>query len=661
MIGGGIGSMVVRHAVKKAATEAAETAAGNVARTTGRPNEFLFPVSPTHLREAPGPEMWRFAKGAMGPLAGTAFLPGQVNTLLSGGEVPTMDYTAALIDGGRLSAAGDYPEYAHVYGPDRTSVDWPYGLDPLTAAGERNYEDFTEAIYCSWEMFGQGPKSDVPDPAPVVQTSGEPTAGIAHYQTTAENLRTAYQDLEDADSELPGLAEEAAWLSDTGQQEIEALVEGLRDLTTINPSEQTQLANLVDPGLLGPTMRTMTEDEFVAKVIDSYLGKVTELMDVATQELQAIASQVDMLGDEEIPGENGEEEDAGGTTDDGFEDPYADPDGNPYTDDTAPGAQGDGTFQPIDLGVREGQDGTSPADITDPTGGAARDPGVPEQDPVAPDGPTGGNDTPVGQPTPTHPPGTAISPTTTAPSPTPSGMGDLAPLLPYLMNAQHNPDSEAELDPHDNRDDLRHAGGVPIAPAPAPASAATPQTTPTNQTGQPGQTGQPSQSTAPPRTPVSSSQPLRVPDTDGRVVYTFPDGRTQEVSPVVAAALDAALDNAAGTDATAAYARTTVSLNDRNLGDRVDPHQLVTGDVARWDQRTALLVAFDTESSGTLEAIVAGQLRPFTPEMRDGEGDFGPFAGFFHPRGIEHTGVAPTSDFGAPAVGAASDAVAVPA
>ncbi|PPJ19676.1 hypothetical protein C5E45_33040 [Nocardia nova] len=124
---------------------------------------------------------------------------------------------------------------------------------------------------------------------------------------------------------------------------------------------------------------------------------------------------------------------------------------------------------------------------------------------------------------------------------------------------------------------------------------------------------------------------------DGSTVFTFPDGRSQRVPIVVSNALTAAFGNAATTDGRGAYAATPAKIPDANsLGTPADPNQLTTGDLASWDtQRTALVVAFPEENGGTLEVIIEAQLRPFDPHMSDKSGDFGSFAGFFHPAGID--------------------------
>ncbi|MGW0179019.1 hypothetical protein [Nocardia sp. NPDC003345] len=200
------------------------------------------------------------------------------------------------------------------------------------------------------------------------------------------------------------------------------------------------------------------------------------------------------------------------------------------------------------------------------------------------------------------------------------------------------------------------------------------------------QTGAPNGATS---TQTGAGAPRRVPGEDGLVPYSFPDGRSQRVSPAVAQGLDKAFANKSGTDAQTAYDGTAAAWTDpKDIGLAVDPSQLMTGDVATWTiaaskegtkapaeaqavvsslggdpgsaegesgdskkperkseepkgdpgYRTAILVAFGEGESGTLEAVVSGELQQYAADMTDGTGPFGDFAGFKHPKGVEATG-----------------------
>ncbi|MGO4648945.1 hypothetical protein AB4305_28935 [Nocardia sp. 2YAB30] len=219
-------------------------------------------------------------------------------------------------------------------------------------------------------------------------------------------------------------------------------------------------------------------------------------------------------------------------------------------------------------------------------------------------------------------------------------------MIPAMLADSTQPGVRNEPDP-----DRLPRDDEAVVPAPIPAVTAAPGTTPWSQPPT-GAVPNQSQSVGPGAGPnVTSAQnglPTRPPGQDDSVEYTFPDGRTQRVSAVVAQALDAAFGNASGTDAKAAYAKTPAKWSDNKQIDPVGPYQLMTGDVATWDKdRTAIVVVFGSFEGGPPEVVVNGQLGLFAAEMSDSAGDFGAFAGFRHPRGIEIT--APASDSAAPA------------
>jgi len=233
-------------------------------------------------------------------------------------------------------------------------------------------------------------------------------------------------------------------------------------------------------------------------------------------------------------------------------------------------------------------------------------------------------------------------------------LGQMLPML--LMSGIMNPNKDLN-----NPNTSQNNQNPQTAPPPAAQNQAQPQPS----TAQPSTAPPGSSSTQPPLPPQG-----RTPGADGSVLYTFDDGRTQKVSAVVAQALDAARANKDGTDAQAAYAKTQSKWSDnKQIGDAVDPSQLMTGDVATWSNHTAIVVVFppgQNGGTGSLEAIAQGKLQPFAPQMSDKSGDFGDFAGFEHPHGIEMTdtsdpttgagGVVPTGD-----PSSAATASAVPA
>ncbi|WP_282779514.1 MULTISPECIES: hypothetical protein [unclassified Nocardia] len=293
-----------------------------------------------------------------------------------------------------------------------------------------------------------------------------------------------------------------------------------------------------------------------------------------------------------------------------------------------------------------------PSDPSDP-GRLPGTPGSPSapggRDPVSPNPGRPNDPTSPSVPTPVSPPtggmGSGLA-----------GMGSnlMSSLLPLLM-AQNGFGQRGLMG---NENDPRRLDRERLSPV-QPPQVQPPQVQPTTPPGQqspqtPQNTGTPPGQSTPhtgptpgATAPQDSGTPPRTAREDGKVLFDFKDGRHQYVYPKVYDALEAAFADTTGTDARAAYGMESGKSGepkDKYPGSRVDPNQLITGDIAMWeDGRTALLVVFGPEDGGssgdgTLEVIVDGVLQPFGPEMSDSEGDFGAFSGFFHPPGIEESG-----------------------
>lgn len=271
-------------------------------------------------------------------------------------------------------------------------------------------------------------------------------------------------------------------------------------------------------------------------------------------------------------------------------------------------------------------------------------------------------------------------------------------MLPLQLMAQQRAMREAvDPDMNDRMDDLDPSrydqAAVPTMPQVQQPVGTTPwsnQAAANNAAANPAQpaahhpAGAPNTATS---TQPGTSVPKRVPGEDGLVPYQFPQG-VQRIPLAVAQAFDKAFANKSGTDAQAAYQGTAGAWTDsKDIGPAVDPFQLATGDIGTWiirqpkkeseqsepvpaqagseaqirpaamvtvggdtgekknepdtgssgdpEYRTAILVVFGEGESGTVEAVVNGELRQFDAEMSDTGGDFGEFAGFKHPKGVE--------------------------
>ncbi|NUS42820.1 MAG: hypothetical protein HOQ24_03885 [Mycobacteriaceae bacterium] len=481
-------------------------------------------------------------------------------------------------------------------------------------------DELPRLFFNDWDSFGSGEVESVPESGPVLQVSGADRSNIPQYQTRADELAAAFRSLQDADTKLVPIVHAAGETRNRGQYEIVSLATDLNDRTGLVPPQGT------------------TEDDYITATVFDVVDSAAQSLAQVADEMQGQADQADALKalDEKLTKEIQDSIRR-------IEDALAPPPG--------------GELQ------------TAPANDSFPYGlGSQYDPwpvGTDTADPAV-----------TTRPEPYRDPSNATTPYSAAPAagtggaPIDSGIGSMLPML-AMQDAMRRADEDQRLRDDELRDQLdergrdvdRDSAVPPVAPAtPAPG----PQTPPAAQTpwSKPGAGAIPTShppAGPPPGTPTHKSWTQS--GTGDSVVYTFPDGRTQCVWRIVAAALDAAFANVAGTDAKSAYAATAAKWSDdSHPGDQVDPYQLISGDLARWEQRTALVVTFGPAEGAVLEVVVDGRLQQFGAEMTDSKGEFGQFAGFFHPAAIPTAAPGPHSDSGAaPNTPAAGPAVRTPA
>ncbi|MBF6338291.1 hypothetical protein IU450_20680 [Nocardia abscessus] len=482
-----------------------------------------------------------------------------------------------------------------------------------------------------WQSLGKDSKDDPPKAPEVPQVPPASVGSFTNYAEVAVKLQRSYTDLNGNVTELVNAIRESGKWSEAGQKATNKVIdEKVVAMAPTAPPQGIQIDNYILTWVtdandsLASEIDTVKQGQSgVAKDIDDQTKMIKELQD-QIKKLEAAASNpagtpppVDTSNWPTTPG---------------------------VTDPTVPPAVDNSGFPP---GLDGLDDPTSPS-TTLPDLDTPGSPGSPGQTPSSldPSGTTPGVTTPT----------TPSVPQTPVSSPMGSGMDLMSSMLPMMMQQammrnmadQDLNSRREELDPRRYDDELDAVAPPPVAP-PVTAQPATVQTA---------TTAPPTQHSGTPAGTPSSTQPTvapgRTPGADGSVIYTFPDGRTQKVSAMVAQALDGAFGNASGTDAQKAYEKTPAKWSDKKqIGDRVDPYQLMTGDVATWDKRTAILVVFGSDEGGTLEAVVNGELKPFTPEMSDSAGEFGQFAGFVHPKGIELT--APAEGGAPPATPGSAD------
>lgn len=539
---------------------------------------------------------------------------------------------------------------------------------------------FAHSLVENFQMFGDLEKKEELKVAPIPKVSGggagtQSSAGGVSYEQTVASLTSAATALDESQVDLAATIEKVEQVSQSGKENIGALISGV---------------NMKMQGIQD------NSDISFLTILTQAFGELVGVMEEAIAQNELAANEIEdpTMGDESASEDLAN---SVGNFANGQNDPALWPDAaqsgltDPATlDNLTPGGLDTPGTPTADLQDSVDRLGDSTSDALQSANDRVIDP--PDVTPAS-----------------YTPPSTAMGGATDPMG----GMGGLMnSLLPMMMQqaAMRNmADSDLsgrmpQIDP----------GRYDRAAAPTMPQPQQPGTTPwSNQAAanntaaqaQPAhhQAGAPSGATS---TQPSGGLPKRVAGADGLVPYSFPDGRTQRVPLAVAQALDKAFANKTGTDAQAAYAETPAAWTDpKDIGPAVDPFELATGDVATWtvakggpdegtvpvgaqatvgtntggptpgeqktedqkpeapkgdsEYRTAVLVAFGEGESGTLEAVVNGELRQYTPDMSDAEGAFGDFAGFKHPKNIEAAGDK-GQDTGAAATGADQSTTDVP-
>lgn len=468
--------------------------------------------------------------------------------------------------------------------PDKSAWDYP-GKYMFQLATEAFYLKLPEIFQGYFDSFGKGAKSSPPQKSPLQQVKDTGLSNIKMYQASVVQLEQAFIRFHEADQKLIPLMQKSAAISDKGQRAINDVI------ASINASAPT-----VPP-------EGISEDEHILGYITKALDEGVKVMTSASEAQEALANQISGDSGTKSPTEEDQRMD------------------EELKDALNRLENMQNSFVPTPVGATDWSN-SDPG--WDPSGE------LEEASSSSSPGTTGY-------------PGDAIPYNGGASPSTGASFDPMSSMLPMMMQAmmdrraadrdeQYYDDLERRLR---EREEDRSAMDAMATSFPVQAQPAQPpqQSSPPPTSGKPN-VGPPTGATAPASNAGASS---RVPGPDGTVEYEFPDGRKQKVSLVVAQALDAAFANVGGTDAGAAYAKTSVKWTRKDKqGDRVDPYQLMTGDVATWDNRTAIVVAFGSpDGTGTLEVVVDGQLQTFAAEMQDSGGSFGQFAGFFHPQGIE--------------------------
>ncbi|MFI2334331.1 hypothetical protein ACH474_13120 [Nocardia rhamnosiphila] len=551
-------------------------------------------------------------------------------------DIPLIDISEE-----ELSAIPD--KMPHIMMPDPARL--PKELE-LTAPVEKNYRTLPTAYAGYWNSFGEKPgKLDPPKELVVGDISGEEKAGVANYPQKVEKMRSRLAELRSKAAKVEEASEQTSRLCAAGRGDFAQAVKALTGFAGLDPRDMKRIGVLfsdysqktseytgqpvfrIEPASLGAG--PPSEDVYAMVLVDAAYGSAATILSWYADAFEALGARTESAKPTAEQSRSGQNPGSTATTPTtNGNDPY-------YDAAAAAGARIMPTTQPRPSTVPA----PTPWDLTGDTGSGSG------SDRKVTDDPVGGAADGLGTAT-TTPDASSVAPAKVpAVSAAGNDMGSAlkSMMLPQMMQAflgRNRPGAgtEPEKDHRDGRERPEDFAPPAPAPVPAPAANAVPAA---QQPGSPAATapnGETRPAVARPDSgrPPGNPVPATAPDTKGTVVYTVPDGRTVEVSAVVARGLDAAFGNASGTDARAAYTGTPAEWTDpKRIGRRIDPSESVTGDVGVWEERNAILVQFDGQD--VLEAVVDGALVKVTElsQMRDDAGDFGGFVGIFHPPGIE--------------------------
>lgn len=594
---------------------------------------------------------WRTYAG----LAGAASGPGLARTFDDKWDQwQAVNRGIPLID---ITTPAASPKMPRIMMPDPARL--PEGLS-LSSAVVDNYRNNLPGIYhANWQAFGAESRELMPKAWTAAPVADGEAANIPSYFQRVRYLGELYESLRRSDEAVAGVVEKTAAQVAEGREGVSAQIASLTDMAGVHPADTEKIRALVQEQRLSQEglqsgSGTITEDTYVMSVLESVTAR-------AETEMRAAAALFGVLADEvqdppAPPKEPGATDPKGDDGKGDGEQTGPDPGATPPADDGATVDPGATVVPPVPL--EWGSD--LAATTTDPMAARTGDLTGTSAQP----GSSGGTGAGTGA-VPAVGSGAQASPAAVAQpavaAPAASSTG-LDPLLQNAMMQRAMADSGRGSDRTVDRE--RRDPGRRSETAQTANRTGTQQQSQSQQPAatrqQPGTQTQPGSTAANPaaRTvsaPATGALPAAAAG-DGRELFTFPDGRTQLVSPVVAHALSLAFSDHAGTDARAAYARTAMPLPPpgQPVGEPVGPSDLATGVVASWTPSpaagpgatvttasdtervtTAIVVAFD---GAPPEVIVAGELRPFTESIQHGGLDFGAFGGFQRPAGVGAAG-----------------------
>ncbi|MFC9439582.1 hypothetical protein [Nocardia sp. NPDC057030] len=530
------------------------------------------------------------------------------------------------------------PDMPLVYMPDPNHM--PSGVQFSRNAQAHYDPPVYQLLMGNWVCLGSGPKPDKPENLWAIPAiKGAELAHIANYPQLIASLEDVYKKICDADGAVATVIERAADLSKDGRKQIGDLINRLAGWAKTNPADMGKIGQYIEAKEWTPDAiptdsdGALSEDTLAMTIIASVTIASSKIMQSLSDKAEEYAATVD----DQKPSSN---ENPGPSL---GEDPKNDPQQDPKQPPPPPEilASGDPNA-PRDMAVNLAADSTPLPepweweDVGSRAGNEHAEIGADQPTtPVLPPAASTPSPSVASVADPATPPNTPSQPMTG--SAVPPGFGDYG--LPAQLRqpprvTDSGPRRPTVASDHAHTTDRRVVAGQTRDGVPQSSAGTTAQPSTAQQSAAPDKAAKTTGS------PVSA--PVRAQNADEKgVPYMFPDGRVQIVSVIVRQALTVAFSNMAGTDARAAYATTSLPLPvGDEIGSRVDPYQLDTGDVAVWIddagvRHLALMAVFRGDAGTSAEAIINGTLRPFSAETIGQQLGFGVFDGFSHPKGIE--------------------------
>ncbi|NUS95243.1 MAG: hypothetical protein HOQ36_22995, partial [Nocardia sp.] len=470
-------------------------------------------------------------------------------------------------------------EMPEILMPDQNAPGYPeeFKFSPLV---ENYYRGLPRALRGYWDAFGSGEVADLPLKPATRNVEGAGQARIPNYAAVAAQLERRFQDLQEMDRQMADRVRRSVAATRTGRERVEAAIQRINADAGTVPVGKSKGDHILDyaPAGLDRADRAVVDTTRAHGDQARLLGEFVRRLVETTPPPGSVSAIPPLFAPDSAPARGSAPVPVPGAA--GDRSPIR-------ANDSGPGEA------PVHRYYRD----TSTAHLGD--SGAA---------------------------------------TTTGPAPNATtDMRRSSADDPSSATRNYLPGKASDMSGQPNRDPAT-AVGEPTSAGPGasfggrpggPSAPATPGTsTPwSSRTGAAPGSGRSPAAFSGKQTGAGTAGRQRAPSADdAQVVYVFPDGRTQEVSPVVAQVLDTAFGRRANTNTRPASTGSSDAVPaDGPIDVQQETDSVSTGDLAIWARGSAVVVVFGTGNNRSYEMIIDGWLQPLSVRMGEGPGEFGPF------------------------------------